>query len=162
MRRILILFAVAILAISGCAEKVDIEAERAKVQSVFDQFVQANETVDIELLSKIFAHDADMVNFGLTPAAHYIGWEAYKEYMIEASESVDDVHISIRNQVIKVHASGNVAWISLIFDENLVAQGEQFSVEGARFTAVLEKRNDNWVFVQFHASVPIASQVVEN
>jgi len=161
MRGILILFTVAILAISGCAEKVDIEAEKAKVQSVLDQLVQAWETEDMEMVSKIFAHDDDMVTFGTTAADRFVGWEAYKEFYIEWFEAVENIDVSVRDQVIKVHASGKVAWFSEIMDWNLVAQDEPVSVEGMRFTGVLERRDGNWVIVQIHASVPVAGQVVE-
>jgi len=152
MRRILILFVVTFLAISVYAEQVDIEAEKAKVQSVLDQYVQAFETEDMELMSKIFAHDEDMVAVGA--GGRWVGWEKWKEEFIEAFESFDDIDISVMNQVIKVHVSGNVAWFSEIEDWNFVAQGEADSLEGVRFTGVLEKRDGNWVIVQFHISIP--------
>ena len=65
-------------------------------------------------------------------------------------------------QVIKVHASGNAAWFSLVFDETCVAQGEPVSVEGVRGTGVLEKMNNNWVIVQAHFSVALVEAEVEN
>ena len=42
-----------------------------------------------------------------------------------------------------------------------IAQGEKFESAGIRVTAVLEKRDDKWVIVQYHGSVPVAGQVVE-
>ena len=155
MRGVLILFAVAILAISGCAEKVDIEAEKARVQSVLEQWVQADETEDMEMVSKIFAHDTDMVTFGTNAAERWVGWEALKEAYQKLLESIEDIDISARDQVIKVHDSGKVAWFSLIEDLNFVAQGESVNME-MRVTGVLEKRDGNWVIVQAHFSVPVA------
>ena len=155
MRWILILFVVVILAINGCAEKVDIEAEKAQVQSVLDQLVQAWETEDVEMLSKIFA--ADVVIFSVYAGTdRFVGWEAYKEFYIKWFEAVENIDVSVRDQVIKVNASGNTAWFSEIEDWNWVAQGEPASVEGVRGTGVLEKRDGNWVIVQAHFSVPVA------
>ena len=152
MRGIFILFIVSFLAISVCAEQVDIESEKAKVQSLLDQYVQAIETEDMELISKIFAHDDDMVNFGLEAEARFIGWEPLKEDFQILFESAEDTDISVRDQVIKVHASGSVAWFSEILDWNILLQGELGSLEGTIFTGVLEKRDGNWVIVQFHLS----------
>ena len=162
MRGALILFVVVILAINGCAEKVDLEAEKAQVQSVLDQWVQAVETEDIDLYMKTFAKDADMVTFGTAAADRWVGWEPLREHATEVFQAFDDIDLSFRDIVIKVHASGKVAWFSLIFDETWVAQEEPGSLEGGRLTGVLEKRDGNWVVVQFHASMPVAEEEVEN
>jgi len=155
MKNLLILsLVVAFLAISACTKKVDIEAEKAEIKSVLDQWDQAYETEDMELLSKIFAHDDDMVHFGTV--ARNVGWESSKERHQKDFDSLEDMDVSVRDQVIKVHDSGRVAWFSEILDWNFVVQGQSVSKKGGRLTGVLEKRNGNWVIVQYHVSVPEA------
>jgi uncharacterized protein (TIGR02246 family) len=156
MKNLLTLFVgAALLATSACAPPVDLEAEKAKVKSVVDQFKQFWETEDMELLSRIMAHDADMINSGTDAAEYFVGWEGLKEAVEKMLPSLENTKITVKDQVIKVHPSGNVAWFSQIWDWALAVGGQPVQLAGCRFTGVLEKRNGNWVFVQFHNSVPV-------
>jgi uncharacterized protein (TIGR02246 family) len=156
MKSLLVLFfAAALVALSACTQKVDLEAEKAKVKTVVDQFEQVWETKDMELFSRIMAHDADMVNFGSDAPEHFIGWEGLKGAVEQMFPALENTKVTVRDQVIKVHPSGHVAWFSQFWDWDLVVGGQPVHSEGQRFTGVLEKRNGNWVFVQFHNSVPL-------
>lgn len=135
---------------------VDIEDEKAKVKSVVDQFKQFWETKDMRLLSRIMAHDDDMVNFGSDKPEYFVGWEAFEQAAEEMIQVLDDVRIAVKDQVIKVHPTGNVAWFSQVWDWDLKVEGKSVHSEGQRVTGVLEKRNGQWVFVQFHNSVPVS------
>jgi len=148
--------AILALVMSGCTQKVDLEAEKAKVKSVVDQFEQFWETEDMELLSRIMAHDADMVNYGSDAAEYFVGWEALKEAVEKMLPSLEITKITVKDQVIKVHPSGNVAWFSEVWDWDLVVEGKPTHSGDQRLTGVLEKRNGSWVFVQFHNSVPVS------
>lgn len=135
---------------------IDINSEKAKIESVIDQFSQAWETKDIELLSRIMAHDADMVIYGTDAPEQWVGWEPFKTTVAEMFTALESIKITVKNRSIKVHSSGDVAWFSQIWDWDLVVEGKPVRSEGQRFTGVLEKRNDEWVFVQFHNSVPVS------
>jgi uncharacterized protein (TIGR02246 family) len=152
------IFALAALAAfsftSACAPQVDLGAEKAKVKIVVDQFEQVWETEDMDLFSKIMAHDADMVNFGSDAPEHFIGWEGLKTAVEQMFPALENTKITVRDQVIKVHPSGHLAWFSQFWDWELLMGGQPARLE-YRFTGVLEKRNGNWVFVQFHNSVPV-------
>ena len=115
----------------------------------------------MELFSRIIAHDADMVNYGTDAAEHFVGWEALQKAVEEMFPAFENIKITVKDQVIKVHSSGTVAWFSQVWDWDLVAEGQPVSAPGCRFTGVLEKRNNSWVFVQFHNSVPVAGQAAE-
>lgn len=157
MKKLFVLFlGIAIMAISACTEKVDIEAEKPKIQSILDQYVQAWKTEDIEIFAKIFAQDEDMVVVFADKAEPLIGWYSFKEAINEWFESVESegFNVSFRDQLIKVNASGNVAWLSCIEDGNFIYQDQPVSIEGGRVTWGLEKRNGNWVIVQAHYSFP--------
>jgi uncharacterized protein (TIGR02246 family) len=140
---------------------VDIEAEKAEVKALIDDFVLGWETEDSELFSKIFAHDDDMIMFGTDVAEHFVGWEQIIESVQKQFESMENIQLTIRELGIKVHKSGEVAWVSFLMDLKGEAMGEPFSIEGMRITDVMEKRNGNWLIVQLHASVPVAGQAIE-
>lgn len=149
------LFTAAYVALSGCTQKVDLEAETVKVKSVVDQFAQVWESEDMELFSRIMAHDADMVVYGSDAPEHWVGWEPLKESVEKMLTSLENTKITVREQSIKVHPSGTVAWFSEVWDWDMVLEGKAVRSEGQRLTGVLEKRNGNWVFVQIHNSVPV-------
>ena len=136
--------------------KVDLEAEKAKVKSVVDQFEQVWETKDMELFSRIMAHDADLVVYGSDAPEHWVGWEPLKESVEKMFPALENTKITVKEQSIKVHPSGNVAWFSEVWDWDMVLEGKAVRSEGQRLTGVLEKRNGSWVFVQFHNSVPVS------
>lgn len=137
------------------SSKVEIEAEKAKVKSVVDQFAQFWETKDMELLSRIMAHDTDMVNYGSDAPEYFVGWEMLRGSVEKMLPSLQNIKITVRDQIIRVHHSGEVAWFSEVWDWDLVVEGKPVRSEGQRLTGVLEKRSGNWVFVQFHNSVPV-------
>jgi len=62
--------------------------------------------------------------------------------------------ISFRDVVIKIHASGKIAWLSCYEDWNYIEQGQSISLKDGRMTWVLEKLNGNWVIVHVHWSSP--------
>ena len=140
---------------------VDLEAERAAVKTVADQWMQGMKSKDMEIYSRCIAHDSDMVNFGTDAAEKWVGWESLKESIERQFKSMDVENISIKDQVIKVHKSGEVAWFSEVIDFSGKTQGQPFNVEGFRLTGTLEKQAGNWVFVQFHASMPVSGQAVK-
>lgn len=148
-------FAAAYLGMS-CTKKIDTEAEKTKVKLVVDQFEQFWETEDMELLAKIMAHDADMVNYGSDASELFVGWDALKDSVEKMLPAFENTKITVKDQRIEVHSSGNMAWFSQIWDWDLVYDGQPTHVANLRLTGVLEKRNSNWVLVQFHNSVPVS------
>ena len=161
MNKLFLLFAFTTLLFNGCAQNIGINAEQAKVKSVLSQFFKSIELEDMELHSKVMAHDNDMVNFGTDAAEHYVGWEAWKKAHIAQWDALDEIKITSKDLVVRIHRSGEVAWFSDVTDWELTDQNESMSFKGLRFTGVLEKRNDNWVIVQIHVSVPVSGQAVE-
>ncbi len=143
----LLLFASAYCGISGCNQRADIGTEKANVKKVVDQFAQFWETEDMELLSIIMSHDADMVNYGSDADEIFVGWDDFRESVEKMLPALENTRIKVRDQVIKVHTSGNVAWFSEIWDWTLTAGGNPVQVENQRLTGVLEKRNGSWIFV---------------
>jgi ketosteroid isomerase-like protein len=136
---------------------VNLEAEKAKVQNLLAQFVNAMKTKNFELYSKIWSHDSDLLVFG-DGGEIFIGWGALESSAKKGIESIEEVDYTIKDPLIKVHESGEVGWASWLMDYRGKAQGQSFISEGGRFTMVAEKRNGNWLIVQWHGSKPLSGQ----
>jgi len=130
---------------------VDVEAEKANIQSVFDQYVKAWKTLNIDLFAEIFSHDADMVIFDAE--TRYDGWEAWQERLQNSIELIEDVNVTFREYSIKVHPSGTIAWLSAFEDATWTLEGQPDEVTGMRITWVLEKIEGKWIIVEGHWSV---------
>ena len=102
-----------------------------------------------------------MVNSGTDTAERWVGYTALKEAVQKQFDAFESTKMTVRDQVIKVHKSGEAAWFSEIADWNVIAMEDTIEIKDSRFTGVLEKRDGNWVIVQFHASVPVSGQAAQ-
>ncbi|MEO8398197.1 MAG: nuclear transport factor 2 family protein [Ignavibacteriaceae bacterium] len=150
----------ACVSLNSCSQTktVNTDAEKTKVKSVVDDFKNFWETKDMNLLSKIMSHDANMVNYGTDANEIFVGFEAFKDSITPMLSSVDGIKINVRNQTINVDADGNAAWFSEIWDWDISMGGQTMQQHNLRLTGVLEKDDGNWVIVQFHNSVPSMPQ----
>ncbi|MGD2121765.1 MAG: nuclear transport factor 2 family protein [Gemmatimonadota bacterium] len=142
------------------APPVDLSAEEAAARAVVDLWERMWVEEEIDLFDQAFAHDPDMVIFGTDAAEYWVGYETARESLEQQLEVFEDTESSVRNQVVKVHESGEVAWFTEMMDME-VTSGEERVELTVWFSGVLEKRNDGWKIVQFHASVPVSGQAVE-
>jgi uncharacterized protein (TIGR02246 family) len=162
MKKILLVLPLAIMLCLafGCKQQgeeaaeesaADVEIEKTNIRTVLEQYVEAWKTLNIDLFSQIFSHDADMSLFDTQ--RKYVGWEAFKEMLLSSFELMSDVNITFRDYSIKVHRSGTAAWISAYEDATWIFQDQPGEAKGMRVTWVLEKREGRWVIVQGHWSV---------
>lgn len=158
--RYLIVGSVALL-IWACTPTVNIEQERKDVEKVIDQYDQAMKTEDLKLLSSIFAHDPHIVVFGTDETERWVGFDTFKKAAKEQFDVFDTREFVVRDKVIGVHPSGEVAWFSKIIDWKIKVKDRVFEAYDLRYTGVLEKRHGKWVFVQCHVSAPLEGQLVE-
>ena len=142
-------------------KKSGIAAEKAAVKSVMDQYARVWATEDVRLASQIFAHDDSMVNFGTDLDEHWVGWKALRSSLEHQFKAYEKVGVVVRDQVISVHKKRETAWVSEIIDFAVWVGGKRMSVKDCRFTGVLEKRKNEWIFVQSHLSAPVKGQAVE-
>jgi uncharacterized protein (TIGR02246 family) len=147
----------ACLTLNSCSQKqtANTDAERTKVKSVVDNFKNIWETEDMNLVSKIIAHDSDIVIYGTDANENFVGWEAVKGYFSHMFPVIEKTKLRVRNQIIKVAADGNAAWFSETLDWDLMFGGQPAQLPNTRLTGVLEKRDGNWVIVQIHNSIPV-------
>ena len=142
---------IALMLTLGCQIEVNVEAEEASIQTFFDKYSDAWETMDIEKFEEIFYDDENLSIFDMQ--ARYVGWEAWKDRLMKSFDSISNVNVSFKDYSIHIHPSGNIAWLSVLEDADWIENGQPVKVEGVRMTWILEKRNDNWKIVQGHWSL---------
>ena len=150
---------VAGLCLTACASGSNIEVEVAK--TVVDNFWRAIRDQDVNLLSRVVATDDALIVFGTDAQERWVGSSAFLSAEEQMMQAFDVESLDRREETLQIHSRGGVAWFSTVFDIEISVDGELASLEGLRTTGVIEKRNDDWVIVQAHTSVPIAGQQVE-
>jgi len=134
--------------------EANIEVKNGIIE-LLDKYAQAYKNKDLEGILKLFIDDVDLVAIGTGFDEWIQGkdelWSGLKRDMDQA-ESVD---VKFRNMTYS--ASGNVAWISGHMNMEAKIDGQEIFLPG-RFTAVMEKRNDEWLIAQLHYSLPASEQ----
>lgn len=130
------------------------EDEIAKIETVLDQYVIANESQDFSIIETIWAKDDDIEMIGTDSDELLTGWENIKSAIQHQFESFENTYISVNDQKIHLNNTGNTAWFFETLNYNFIYKEQAMSFEGIRFTGVLEKQNGNWQIVQGHLSIP--------
>jgi ketosteroid isomerase-like protein len=146
----LMVAAIALLASCG-PQKADIEAEKAAVKTVLDQYVTSVENEDMNTYGQFVAHDDKMMNFGGF-GDPIVGWDALKEVMEGQNEALSETEITVSDMVIHVSEMGNLAWATCLWNLKAI-MGENPIELPIRCTWVLEKRDTKWLIVHFHKSM---------
>jgi ketosteroid isomerase-like protein len=105
---------------------------------------------DVEKLHADYADDVATVSGG-SWAPPIIGWTNYLAFYQQQRAHMQQVRLDRSNTYIKV--SGTVAWACYQWDFVGVVDGQQTESQG-QTTVVLEKRNNHWVIVLNHTSLP--------
>jgi uncharacterized protein (TIGR02246 family) len=150
----------AMLAI-GCKTNVDIEKEKNAALESFNQWVNALQDEDAEMLESILCDDPDMVMIGTDAPEFWKGKDAFIDAQKKFFEATSESKIEIHNISVKLSESGTVAWISCLMNWDILSGEQLMHLDGLRMTAVLEKRDGQWVIVQGHGSVPVSGQMIE-
>jgi uncharacterized protein (TIGR02246 family) len=150
-RVFILLVALGVMLTMSCQQKVDIEAEKAQVKGVLDDYVRAVETEDMELYANNMAHDATMMNFGGF-GGPIVGWEALEKVMDGQNAALSETKITVSDLAIHVSDNGKLAWATCLW--NLKAKMGENPVElPVRCSWVLEKRDNKWTIIHFHKSM---------
>jgi len=131
-----------------------LEKDGAAAKALLDEYIQAFQTRDLSLASKVYAHDSDLIVYGSSPSDRRLGWSETEEYLRKYFASVERIEIVLRERNVKFHKSGDVAWFAQVLRWTETEGGKTYTMEGLRITGVLEKRDRGWVIVQLHASGP--------
>jgi hypothetical protein len=127
-------------------------SEPSDPESTIRLMVHANAEKDLSTLSRLMAHDADIISYAVA-GRKYVGWTELEEGMREEFVNSQKLEIPIRE--LKVWTKGDVAWYAMELDYiRYVADelGLKRTVLPMRETGVLERRNGNWQLLSWHES----------
>lgn len=127
-------------------------SEPSDPESTIRLMVHANAEKDLSTLSRLMAHDADIISYAVA-GRKYVGWTELEEGMREEFVNSQKLEIPIRE--LKVWTKGDVAWYAMELDYiRYVADGLGLkrTVLPMRETGVLERRNGNWQLLSWHES----------
>lgn len=127
-------------------------ADDHNAEAAIRALVQANAEKDVDTLSKLMAHDADITSYTIG-GRKYVGWPDFERDMKEEFQSAHRIEIPIRE--LKIWTKGDLAWYAMELDYiRTVVQGNesQRALLPLRETGVLERRNGQWVLLSWHES----------
>lgn len=151
-RSMIVITGVLILA-TACTQQatVDVEAEKAAVRAVLDNYVSSIQVEDMDLYALNVAHDSDMTNFGAF-GEPIVGWPALEEVIKGQNDMLADISVDVSNLNVHVTPDGQWAWATSQWTFSGNTEDGALSLP-VRCTWILEKRKGDWKIVHFHKSV---------
>ena len=134
--------------------KADEQTESA-VMAVLNTALDAHAARDMDCIVALFAPDRDVLVIASGPDERNVGLTEIKA-MYEREWSHGEA-ISFELGWHSVSSAGSVAWVASDIIVHTEVEGQEMHLP-ARLTAVLERRGDEWLFVQLHGSLPAAGQ----
>jgi uncharacterized protein (TIGR02246 family) len=134
--------------------KADVKTE-AEVMTTLNRFIKAYQDKDLTGILKLFAPDPDVVFYGNGEDEKSIGIAGIREQAEHDWSQSSAVSLEIKWS--SVSSAGAVAWLAADIEIHAGVGGIEMRLP-ARLTAVLEKRAGEWLFMQWHASVPTIEQ----
>jgi len=131
------------------------EKTKAEVLTAMNKYLEAYQKRDIEAVMSLFAPDADQVHFGTGADEKRIGRDQIGLQVKRDWSQTEALAFNLTWH--QISTAGSVAWIAAegLGQGKVGGQAFEFPM---RMTGVLEKRGDEWLLVQSHASSPAASQ----
>ena len=128
----------------------------AGVMAVMNQYNESYAKRDVEGVLSLFAPDTDIVTIGTGADERRIGRQELKTQL--ERDFAQSEAASIEFLWHSVSAAGLVAWLAADCIAHVkMTDGQEIKLT-ARLTAVLEKRQGQWLILQLHTSVPMAGQ----
>jgi ketosteroid isomerase-like protein len=127
----------------------------AAVLRVLNRFMESYQERDLEGLMSLVAPDDDLFLFGTGIDEKRIGRDEFKLQAERDWAQTDALAFDLTWY--QVSASGPVAWVAADGLGQGTAGGQEIEFP-LRMTAVLERRNDEWLMLQAHLSLPAAVQ----
>jgi len=149
MRPLLCVMTVTFLSAStGMSVAADGNGAEAAVRAL----VRANAEKDIDTMSKLIAHDEDIISYSIG-GRKFVGWPALEQEMLQEFSEAATLELPI--QELNVWTRGDLAWYTMELDYiRTVIQGDKTrrAVLPLRETGVLERRNGQWQLLSWHES----------
>jgi len=153
MIRITILMVWSLVLLLGLAWTMPCLAlESSDPEFTIRSLVRANAEMDMTTLSRLMAHDADIVSYSIG-GRKYVGWPDLERDFHEEFSQVERLELPIRE--LNVWTRGDIAWFTMELDyvRFLADKTTQPKIVlQLRETGVLEKRAGQWVLLSWHES----------
>ena len=114
--------------------------------------IRADAEKDLPTLSRLMAHDADIVSYTVG-GRKYVGWPDFEREMRDEFANTQKIEIPITE--LKVWTKGDLAWFTMEVDYiRYVGEGSSVkrTVLPLRETGVLERRAGRWQLLSWHES----------
>ncbi len=142
---------------SAFAKEKKAVAAKAAVPPDYKAMVQAEydlwSTMDSAKVSPMFAPDADLIFFDITPLK-YNGWSEYQKGVMKVFEPYQTMKCTVNDDV---HGgrSGNTAYSASTVGCHAVKKDGGVEDMTLRSTEIWQKRGSKWLIAHEHASVPM-------
>mgnify|MGYP001366030919 CR=1 FL=1 len=126
-------------------------------ESAIRRMIQANAEKDLPTLSRLMAHDADIISYAVA-GRKYIGWAELEQGMRDEFVNAKKLEIPIKE--LKVWTKGDLAWYAMELDYiRYMQEGTELkrTVLPMRETGVLERRQGRWQLLSWHESLRSAN-----
>lgn len=141
------------LALCLSATSTAIASEPSDPESAIRRLVRANAEKDLPTLSRMMAHDADIISYAVA-GRKYVGWQELEDGIREEFVNAEKLEIPIHE--LTVWAKGDLAWYAMELDYiRYVTDGSKLTrtVLPMRETGVLERRDGRWQLLSWHESL---------
>jgi ketosteroid isomerase-like protein len=154
--RVFVVFRLIVLLLIGAVwcvpAAMSAPAENTELEATVRALVRANAEKDLTTLSKLMAHDADIVSYSIG-GRKYVGWPDLERDMKE--EFANATALDLRISELKVWSKGDIGWYTMeLAYGRILGHGadQQKTVLPLRETGVLERRNGQWILLSWHES----------
>jgi len=127
-------------------------SESSDPESAIRRMVRANAEKDLPTLSRLMAHDADIISYAVA-GRKYVGWPELEQGIRDEFANAQKLEIPIHE--LTVWTKGDLAWYAMELDYiRYVADGAELkrTILPMRETGVLERRNGQWQLLSWHES----------
>ncbi len=126
-----------------------------EIMNVLEKYMGAYAKKNLDSLMDIISKDEDTIFIGTGYDEWAHGPKEIKKGFQRDFSQADSIKIEFHKLPISV--AGEVAWTTTKMTMKVLADGDELILDG-RLSAVFEKRNDKWVIVQLHYSLPVKEQ----
>jgi len=140
------------LVLFTAAATTAVASESSDPESAIRRMVRANAEKDLPTLSRLMAHDADIISYAVA-GRKYVGWPELEQGIRDEFANAQKLEIPIHE--LTVWTKGDLAWYAMELDYiRYVADGAALkrTVLPMRETGVLERRNGQWQLLSWHES----------
>lgn len=124
-------------------------------QALMQKIFEAWSSTDPSGVAQYYAQGPGHVYYDIAPLK-YNGWQEYAEGYKKLMADYSSAKFTLGPDA-RAHQRGSMAWATATWKGELVKKGGAKETLEGRWTAVFEKRGDNWIIVHDHFSLPLPS-----